>query len=232
MEVGKPTAFAVGLLLVGSLVTNAYLLGRDNGRRHAQQPQPVAAAQPVAGQPVATSPTPAVAPMPSPVPLPDVPPPVAVATPPPSASPPTTVAVAEAPNQSGEAAEVRSYFQRMDQLAGVNPFGSDAQGTAEKLLASAMSGDTSGFDGMIKLASDARTKAEAITPPSACRAYHGELLNMLSTTASLLGDLKSALKSGNAEALAGMAAQAQSLQMRAQSLEASARDIKQRYGIR
>jgi hypothetical protein len=127
---------------------------------------------------------------------------------------------------------VRGYFTQMDSLAGVNPFGDDAQGAADKLLTSAMSGDTSGFDALSKIASDAVAKAQSVKPPSACSHYHQELVVMLQESVQVLATLKGALAKSDSNALLAIAGTAQSLKSRGDALTREAASIKARYGLR
>lgn len=238
VNVSRPVAIAFVCVLFAALMMVAYLLGRDHERRHQIQPQPVPAptlnaspgvAPPAVAAQVAPAPSPALSPSPYPQ-MPTLPQPAnpyaaeAPAPPPPAA--PATMA------NSGDAAAVQSYFTQMDQLAGVNPFGDDAQGTAEKLLASAMGGDTSGFDAMIKIANDAVAKAQAITPPSACAHYHAEMIEMLQASATVMTSLKQMIARSDSGALGSIAASATGLQSRASALQREQTAIKQRYGIR
>jgi hypothetical protein len=120
---------------------------------------------------------------------------------------------------------------QMDMLAGVNPFGEDASGTAEKLLASAMGGDMSGFEAMSKLASDAVGKAQAITPPAACAHYHQQTIAMLEESVKVLDGLKNALAKSDSGALMSIAGTAQTLKNQADALASEATQIKARYNI-
>ena len=121
---------------------------------------------------------------------------------------------------------------RTDSLAGGSMLGGDnAQDTAEKLLASAVSGDTSGFDALAKVASNASTAAKLITPPAACAHYHTALLAMLDDSTKLIQGLEDALKRNDTGALASFAMTAQTLQSHATALQQEAAAIKRTYGL-
>ncbi len=190
-------------------------------------PEMASPVAPMAAPPVTPAPT-----VPQPVPAP-APPAVAITTtaPPPVATPAPGPAVPAAP-LSPEGTAVKNYFAQMDALAGVNPFGDDLQGTGEKLLTSAMNGDSSGFDALIKVATDAVEKAQSITPPSACSHYHAETLAMLEESAKVLTAIKGAIARQDSGAIMAVATSAQALKSRADALTSEAAAIKKRYGIR
>src|SRR5437763_1286048 len=83
-------------------------------------------------------------------------------------SPPAPVAASE----PGDGAAVQAYFMRMDSLGGGTLLGDNAQDVAEKLLASAVGGDTSGFEAMVKVATNAASAARATSVPPACAHFH------------------------------------------------------------
>jgi hypothetical protein len=162
---------------------------------------------------------------------PAVPPPVASSTPPaPRATDPAPRAPDPAP--TADAARIRDYLAQMDALAGVNPFGDDGQGAADRLLASAIGGDLSGVDTLVKVASDAAAKAKQITPPQVCAHYHRAMVAALDQTVGLLRTLRSALAKGDSAALGSLVVSASSLQSQIGELQREAASIKAANGIR
>ena len=95
-----------------------------------------------------------------------------------------------------------------------------------------MSGDSSGFDSLITLATNGLSRAQALSPPATCAHYHAQLLVMIKESIDVLSTLKSALSRGDATALTSVAGTATGLQTRASALQREEADIKARYGIR
>jgi len=144
---------------------------------------------------------------------------------------PVVAASAPTPARSPEADAIRSYFQQMDLLAGVNPFGDDSAAAAQQMLASAMGGDSSGFDGLTKVATDAVTKALAIVPPAACAHYHAELVKQLQDSVQMLAGIKAAMAKQDTGALMAVASSASSMKSRLDALASEATAIKTKYGL-
>ncbi|HEY0191220.1 MAG TPA: hypothetical protein VGC42_08885, partial [Kofleriaceae bacterium] len=132
---------------------------------------------------------------------------------------------------TGPAAGVRDYFARMQAIQTVGPSG-DTGELANKILASSISGDTSGLDELARAAEAGAQRAAAITPPPELAAYHQRLLSMLGEGAGMVRQIKTALHSNDASALGALAGTGSALQTRATALEDEARQIKARYGLR
>ena len=233
MHVSRPVAIAFTVALIAALMGVAYLLGLDHARRHQiieqTPPNPSVSVQsevaPVAPAPPAAPPAAA---MPSAVieqaTSTTVAPPASPSPPPPSL-PPSAV-------RSPDTDAVRNYFQQMDLLAGVNPFGDDSAGAAQQMLASAMGGDSSGFDGIAKVATDAVTKAQAIVPPAACAHYHAELVKSLQESVQMLTSIKAAMVKKDTGELMSVASSAGAMKSRLDALTNEAQAIKAKYGLR
>ena len=231
MQISPRVALAFVGALVASLVTIAYLVGRDHGRRRTEPVAVVSAPTPVAqlAPPPAAMPVP-VAEVPRPLPAAEsMPVPRAPAVAQPVAEMPAQPVAAGEP---GDGAAVQAYFMRMDALGGGSLLGDNAQDVAEKLLASAVGGDSSGFDAMVKVASNAASAARATSVPAACQHFHGELLTMLDQSTQMLTSLTAAIKHNDTGALTGIAMGATSLQSRATALQAEEKAIKTRYGLK
>ena len=240
MQIHKNVVAAVAVAFAGLLAAVFFLLGRESGRRRS----PPVAALSVASQQVAELPAPApvalVAPMPTQAPqivpasMPRAPampatepraPAIAIAPLPPLPA----LERPQAPAASPEAA-ARDYFLRMQAIQTVGP-SSDTGEFANKLLTSAMSGDSSGFDDLIKVAEAGADRARSITPPSCCVEYHERLIAMLTESVQIVRQLKAAIATNDSGALTRLAASGSSLQTRANALEDEARQIKTRLGL-
>jgi len=231
------------------LLALGFLLGRESNRAPA-----TLVAAPAAGV-AATEAAPAVASLPavalsdSPTPAapPEAAPPAVVARPrtstlslraspastPPASPLPAKVSPAKtAPEAAGDAAEreaVAHYFREVDRLQNVDIANPEASASA--LIGAATSGDTSGFRALVSQARDAEQNVRAVTPPPACAHYHGQLLNMLAESRSMLQRLEKGIAGGDSESLPALLSQATSAKSRSEALANEARDIKRRHGI-
>jgi hypothetical protein len=138
------------------------------------------------------------------------------------------------PETAATGAAVRDYFMRMTAIQATAP-SSDTGEFANKLLASAMTGDTSGLDELVRVTEEGANRVRALSPPSSCREcvdYHERMVSMLGESAGMVRQIKTALTSNNAGALTALSASGSSLQARATALEEQAQRIKSQYGVR
>lgn len=139
---------------------------------------------------------------------------------------PTTAPVIEA----DPAIEVRDYYVQMASIQSAGPTG-DPMELANKLLASAAGGDSSGFNALIKDVDNGIARAQQVHVPAACQEYHQRVLEMLGESGRMLRTLQSSIARQDTDGLGALAASATSLQSRADSLNAQARQIRARYGL-
>ena len=224
MNVSKSLVIGFGCAFVAALVTIAFLIGRDSGRHRTVEP--VAVVNTAAPIPPVAQPVPAPPPVAVPIPVAPVP----VPTAPTIAITPSTPPAAPLP-EPGDGAAVQAYFMRIDALGGGVMMGDNSQDMAEKLLASAVGGDMSGFDAMIKVADSAATAARATSVPAACAHFHSELLGMIDASVKLMNGLKNAIAKNDTGALTSIALSANSIQSRANALAAEEKQIKARFGL-
>jgi len=244
VQLHKNVVAAAAVAFLGLFAAVFFLLGRESRRPRA--PAVAAVSQDVAASPtptavaaVAPMPTMAVAaaaPMPATAPVTPAAMPSAPALP---APPPSAPVIAMAPLPplertaapgAGPEAAARDYFLRMQAIQTVGP-SSDTGEFANKLLTSAMSGDSSGFDDLIKVAEAGADRARSISPPSCCVEYHERMIGMLTESVQIVRQLKAAIASNDSGALTRLAASGNSLQTRATALEDEARQIKTRLGL-
>jgi type IV secretory pathway VirB10-like protein len=238
VQVSKNVVVAAGVAFLALFGAVFFLLGRESRRRPpiAQLGEP-AAPQPVAPMPTATAPMPT-APMPTstaPLPTSTAPMPTAAEAiapveppPPPRARP---AIHASAPPPPDDTAAARSYFTQMQAIQTIAG-GTDTNEAANKLLTASMTGDTSGFDELIKAAQAGAAQARAIQPPPCCVAYHEHLLGLLGESVTMVQQIKRAMATNDAASLSALAASGSSLQTRASALEAEGKQIKAGLGIR
>lgn len=138
---------------------------------------------------------------------------------------PTTAPAIEA----DPAIEVRDYFVQMASIQSAGPTG-DPTELANKLLASAAGGDSSGFNALIKDVDGGIARAQQVHVPPACEEYHQRVLEMLAESGRVLRTLQSSIARQDPDGLGALAASATSLQTRADALNAQARQIRARYG--
>lgn len=231
MQVTNRVVVAAALAFLALFAAVCFLLGRESAHRRvaaAASVAPPAALEVAAPAPAAprTTRDPFADPSPNdPVPARRVaaPPGLALATAP---LPP----LGAGPAASPEAAAARDYFARMQAIQTVGPT-SDTGEFANKLLASAMNGDMSGFDELAQVAQAGAARAQAISPPACCVEYHQQLVAMLTESVAMIQQIKAAIASGDASALTALAATGSSLQTRATALDDDARQIKARLGL-
>lgn len=242
MQVSKQILIGAAVVFLGLFGALFYLLGRESTRHRpvaaatapvstvAVEAPPVVQAPPLPSAPAAQAP-----PLPSQAApsgvvesqpsLAQSPPPKAMNEPLPSLGEHGSVTVVDG------ASGVREYFQSVDAIQAAGPTG-DATEFANKLLASAMNGDTSGLDELVRVTKLGADRARALQPPSCCTAYHGELLSLLGDSTRMVEQIKSALASGDTGALTQLGVSGGSLQRRAEALAAQAKQIKSKYGLR
>ena len=107
----------------------------------------------------------------------------------------------------------------------------DPTEVANKLLASSMAGDSSGFDGLIRAAQSGEDRARALQVPAACAELHRKTLALLHDGTALTRSLQTAIGKQDADALTSLAVSASSLQSRAEALEQEEKAIKTKLGL-
>ena len=132
-------------------------------------------------------------------------------------------------NAPEEAARVHAYVLRVDELQ-AGPSGDPGE-FANKLVASSMSGDASGFDQLITSARGALAAARAVPVPEPGATYHAKLLGMLADSVAMLTQLETALGAKDVSALTAIMPAANALQTQATTLESQGRELKRRYEI-
>lgn len=227
MQISKRVVIgAVGAMIVMVGVI-AFLLGRESGRHRAAVAPPVAAAAYVAPPlppgaiPQLTGAAPYALPAPGAPEAPDAPPRPTV-----TQRRPGPPALADDPD---EAAQVHAYFLRIDEIQ-AGPSGDPGE-VANKLIASSLNGDSSGFDQLITSATSALAAAKAVPVPAPCAAYHAKLLGMLGDSVGMLAQLKTSLASKDMSGLTAIMPAANALQSQTTTLESQARELKKRFGL-
>jgi hypothetical protein len=107
----------------------------------------------------------------------------------------------------------------------------DTSEFANKLLASAVGGDMSGFDSLVAQAEASAERARAISPPAPCRAYHEKMLALLAESTDMVKGLASAIKGHDMNALGSIATSGNALQTQLTTLETDGKALKTKYGI-
>jgi hypothetical protein len=209
VQVSKSVLFVFGAAFIFLLAVLAFLLGRESARKDTAAGPPVAFVAPPAAPSPAAPPTPE--PAPEARPLPDD-----------HAQPP--------PQDAEVRAAVRQYFREMDQAQDQGSIG-DPKDFAQKLLTGMMSGDTSGFDQVVRAANVGLAKARTLAPPQPCASYHQQMLKLLEQTTAMLVKLRGALQNKDPGAAATIASDANSLKDAAEALEQQEKSIKSRFGL-
>lgn len=223
VEVNKTLLIALACTAAVAVTGLVFLLGRESGRAA----KPPEAPAPVRPQQVITAPTP------------DQPGVLPKEEPAPPASPVQGLPVTP-PLPKGMSAEsagepvrplVVAYFDAIDHIQPAGS-GGDPESTAQGIMGSLAKGDFSGFDGMIRQAEVARGRLAAISPPQPCATYHRECLDSLDNGLALMRSLKTAMAGQGAEGqLTSLAAQAEVLRKRSESLQAEEQALRRHYRV-
>jgi hypothetical protein len=222
VEVHKPLLIALACTAAAAVMGLVFLLGRESGR--AAKPQDAPA--PLVPPQVITAPAGLAGALPKEEPFSPV-------------APVQGLAVAP-PLQKGTSAEsagdsvrtlVVAYFDAIDHIQPAGT-GGDPESTAQGIMGSLAKGDSSGFDGMIRQAEIARGRLAAISPPQPCASYHRECLVSLDNGLALMRSLKTAMAGQGAEGqLTSLAAQAEVLRKRSESLQTEEQALRRHYGV-
>jgi hypothetical protein len=223
VEVSKPLLIALACTAAAAVMGLVFLLGRESGR--AAKPQDAPA--PVLPPQVITAQAPGLAG----VPTKEEPSPPASSVQGLAVAPPLPKGTPAEPAGWSVRAQVVAYFDAIDHLQPAGR-GGDPEGTAQGIMGSLAKGDSSGFDGMIQQAELARGRLAAISPPQPCITYHRECLVSLDNGLALMRSLKTAMAGQGAEGqLTSLAAQAEVLRQRSESLQTEEQALRRLYGV-
>ena len=226
MHIPKWLIAATGLLLVALIAAVAFFAGRQSSQPPAAS---IAASTPVSEATGERTPPPAVA---------SASPGAAVVTEAPlstaSASVPTPSAPAAAvdtsPAMDAARARVSDYFKQMEDLQSGGAV-AEPEAFATTLLQGAASGDFSGIDDLVRAAGDAERRAAAIQPPAECVDYHRMAVTLLQESRTMITALRDGLKRNDSNALASVGASAQNMKARTESLAATEKALRARFGL-
>jgi len=229
VQVSKSAVIGVVGAMVVMIGVIAFLLGRESGRHRAALPAPAPGVVVVGPGGVAAP----AAPLPASPQLPGAAPSGFAAQPTPLAPPPLPTAAprpgAPLSESKDETAQVHDYFLRVAELQ-AGPAG-DPNEFANQLITAQISGDSSGFDELIKTGDAALAKAQALPVPAACSDYHQQLVKLLGDSMAMLRTLKSGLARKDANALTAILPAANALQSQTTALESTGRQLKARFGL-
>jgi HPt (histidine-containing phosphotransfer) domain-containing protein len=151
-----------------------------------------------------------------------------------SASLPSTSAPAAAVDTSPAMAEARArvsaYFKQMESLQSGGPIG-DQEAFATTVVQAAASGDFSGIDDLVRAAGEAERRAVALQPPGECEEYHRMAVTLLQESRTMITALRDGLKRNDTTALTSLGASAQSMKSRADTLAATEKALRARFGL-
>ena len=145
-------------------------------------------------------------------------------------SPSPAAAMAPSPEAAEARARVSAYFEQMAALQSGGPIG-DQQDFATTILQGAASGDFSGIDDLVRAAGDAERRAVAIQPPGECAEYHRMAVTLLQESRTMITALRDGLKRNDTNTLTSVGASAQSMKARADTLAASEKALRARFGL-
>lgn len=127
-------------------------------------------------------------------------------------------------------ARVEAYFMQMEAIRS-GAATDDPQDFATRLVSSANSGDLSGFDDLVRAASDAERRAGALTPPPECAAYHRQAVTLLGESKTMITALRDGLKRDDTNAVASAGTSAESMKIRAEGQAAEEKALRTRFGL-
>jgi hypothetical protein len=150
-------------------------------------------------------------------------PPIAIARPAPAAR--------AGPQVDPERAGIASYLDAVDNIQPGRASG-DAEGMAGDMAAALAKGDTTGLDGMIRQAEEARRRLASLQVPGPCADHYRECLGSLDDALEMLRSLKRAMESPEPSAgLAAVASKAAGVRSRSDDLQRIEEALRQRYGL-
>lgn len=222
----------VGLIIC--LVVIAFLLGRESIREPFRPSETLKPAVAPAPSPVAAI---SVAPQPA-VPSPtytearvavrrDQPPHLSLRSAPRSQynAPPVSPGVDAATRQ-----QVTAYFRQMDNIQPGQMSG-DPQAMANEVLDSAMKGNTTQLDDIVRKSQSAEQRARSVNPPAHCAHYHQQAVALMGESVQIVRTMRRAIHDNDSNALLSLSARASTLQSHVESLRVEEQDLKRRYGV-
>jgi hypothetical protein len=151
-----------------------------------------------------------------------------------SASLSSTSAPAAAVDTSPATAEARArvsaYFKQMEALQSGGPI-ADQEAFATTVLQGAVSGDFSSIDDLVRAAGNAERRAVALQPPGECAEYHRMAVTLLQESRAMITALRDGLKRNDTDTLTSVGASAQSMKSRADTLAATEKALRARFGL-
>ena len=127
-------------------------------------------------------------------------------------------------------ARVSAYLKQMEALQSGEAI-ADQEAFATTVLQSAVSGDFSAIDDLVRAAGDAERRAVALQPPGECAEYHRMAVTLLQESRTMITALRDGLKRNDTNTLASVGASAQSMKSRADTLAAAEKALRARFGL-
>lgn len=210
---GALIALALAILLAG------FLLGRRSSPVETPSPPAPSVIQAPATRPAepTAEPTPALE-------TSSLPPPAEPASPPVTA--PSAVPAPIVDARASE--EVVRYFEEADAIQARAKYWSDPQALAKTILEQASSGNTGGFDELIRVQTLARGELERMSVPAECAEHHRRSLAVMAEGLALLERVRGALSSGDLGGLDGLQEKARALEREAKEIDELGRKLRPR----
>lgn len=248
VEVSRGLLVGLILLCAVSLLTLAFLLGRESKGEVAvvrETPAVATPAPPVSQEQVdlrgerivaqQASPMRTVTVAPAPPSLPEAPPPPpAPAAPrtPAAAAPPRTPAPPPAPAVDPAMQErVRSYLLAMDACVGAAATWDNPEAIAQAALSQGSEGNSEGFDRVIRANREALQRMRAVSAPSPCARHHALAVQVMERGIGMVERLRTATLAQDTAPLAALATEGQELQARIGDLAELERQIRRDYAL-
>jgi hypothetical protein len=130
-----------------------------------------------------------------------------------------------------DAVAVAAYFTRMDAVAAQAKAAQDPQALAQGVLDQALSGNTSGIEGLIATQRALQARMAEVLPPPSCREHHRRSLRLIERAIALLERTRDAVAGKGASDVATMATEGRGIEEEARAVDALANDLRRGAGL-
>jgi hypothetical protein len=130
-----------------------------------------------------------------------------------------------------DAAAVAAYFTRMDAVAAQAKAAQDPQALAQGVLDQALSGNTSGIDGLVATQQALQARVADVLPPPSCREHPQRSLRPIERAIGMLERTRDAVAGKSTLDVATMAAEGRAIEEEARAVDALASDLRRAAGL-
>jgi hypothetical protein len=130
-----------------------------------------------------------------------------------------------------DAAAVAAYFTQMDAVAAQAKAAQDPRALAQGILDQALSGNTSGIEGLLAAQRALEGRMAEVLPPPSCREHHQRSLRLIGRAIALLERTRDAVAGKSPSDLTTMATEGRAIEEEARAVDALANDLRRAAGL-